>query len=173
MPPSIDIDDETFDFLKKHAEPFVDTPGSVLRRLLGLARPDQSPGAPDSGPQGSSRASSGDRGSAVSKSRGRRGKRAARGSLLPEAEYEIPILRYLADHEGRAPSREVVEGVGKMLSGKFTTTDRETLNSGDVRWKNRVAFVRLRLIEKGELNGQAPRGTWEITDKGSQRLAAR
>src|SRR5439155_10026585 len=37
MSPTIKIDDGVFDELKKHAEPFVDTPNSVLRRLLGLA----------------------------------------------------------------------------------------------------------------------------------------
>lgn len=30
----IEIDEEVFDFLKRKAEPFVDTPNSVLRRLL-------------------------------------------------------------------------------------------------------------------------------------------
>ncbi len=30
----IDVDDEVFDYLKKMAEPFVDTPNSVLRREL-------------------------------------------------------------------------------------------------------------------------------------------
>ena len=37
MSPTIRIDDDVFDELKGHAEPFVDTPNSVLRRLLGLA----------------------------------------------------------------------------------------------------------------------------------------
>ena len=34
---TIRIDNEVLDKLKEHAEPFVDTPNSVLRRLLGLA----------------------------------------------------------------------------------------------------------------------------------------
>ena len=36
MSPTIRIDDDVFDELKKHAEPFVDTPNTVLRRLLNL-----------------------------------------------------------------------------------------------------------------------------------------
>ena len=36
MSPTIRIDDDVFDALKKHAEPFVDTPNTVLRRILGL-----------------------------------------------------------------------------------------------------------------------------------------
>ena len=36
MSPEIELDQDIFDFLKTKAEPFVDTPSSVLRRLLGL-----------------------------------------------------------------------------------------------------------------------------------------
>lgn len=32
----IEVDDEVYDFLKSHAEPFKDTPNSVLRRFLPL-----------------------------------------------------------------------------------------------------------------------------------------
>ncbi len=31
---SIEVDNEVFEFLKEHAEPFVDTPNSVLRKML-------------------------------------------------------------------------------------------------------------------------------------------
>ncbi len=34
--PGIRIDDEVFNFLKQNAEPLIDTPNSVLRRLLNL-----------------------------------------------------------------------------------------------------------------------------------------
>jgi hypothetical protein len=165
MPPSIDIDDETFELLKERAEPFVDTPASVLRRLLGLDSrvPQKDDGKAEPRTRNSTSL-------ARSHGRRRRGRRAARGTLLPEAEYELPILRYLNEHDGRAPSREVVEGVGKELADKLTSADREELKSGDIRWKNRVAFVRLRLVEKGDLDGKAPRGTWQITDSGLQRV---
>lgn len=32
----IDVDDDVFAYLQKHAQPFVDTPNSTLRRLLGI-----------------------------------------------------------------------------------------------------------------------------------------
>lgn len=98
--------------------------------------------------------------------------RAAPGTLLPESEYELPILRFLQERGGRAPSREVVEAVGEALSHKLTDLDRQPLKSGDIRWENRVAFVRLRLIERGQLAKGSPRGTWEITDEGRARLRA-
>jgi hypothetical protein len=166
MSPTIDIDDETFTLLQEHAEPLIDTPTSVLRRLLGLNEeggdiPPQSEIAPtpaDAKPVGPKRGR-------------RKGTRAARGTLLPEARYEIPILRFLDQNGGRAPSREVIDAVGTALKDDLTEADCEELNSGDIRWKNRAAFVRLRLIEKGELDGNAPRGTWAITAKGSKRVA--
>ena len=151
MCPSIDTDDEVFEVLKRHAEPFVDTPNTVLRRLLGI---DQAGSRPASTPE---------------KARKKAG-RAAPGTLLPESEYEIPILRCLEERGGRAPSREVVEAVGEALGNKLTELDRQELKSGDIRWENRAAFVRLRLVERGELVKNSPRGTWEISDKGRERL---
>jgi hypothetical protein len=151
MCPSIDTDDEVFDVIKKHAEPFVDTPNTVLRRLLGID-PAKSLPVPT--------------GEKANRQRGR----AAPGTLLPESEYEIPILRYLEERGGRAPSREVVEAVGEALDGKLTELDKQPLKSGDIRWENRAAFVRLRLVERGELVKKSPRGTWEISDRGRERL---
>jgi hypothetical protein len=92
--------------------------------------------------------------------------------LLPESEYELPILLYLSEHGGRAPSREVVEAIGETLADRLTDADRQPLNSGEIRWKSRIAFARLRMVEREELNGDAPRGTWEITDKGRKRVGA-
>lgn len=166
MSPSIEIDDDIFALLQEHAEPLIDTPASVLRRLLGLdgqggeVPPQSETSIPvDARPE-------------RQKGRRRKGTRAARGSLLPEAHYEMPILRFLAENGGRAPSREVIDAVGIALKDELTEADREELNSGDIRWKNRAAFVRLRLIERGELDGNAPRGTWAITAKGSKRVAS-
>lgn len=167
MTAMIEVDDEIFELLKQNAEPLVDTPSTVLRRMLGLdtngSRPTSST-SPSSAP--------------VARGSGRRrrqipkkGTRAAHGTLLPESEYELPILRYLVQQGGRAPSREVVDAVGEALADQLTATDKEELRSGDVRWKSRVAFTRLRLVERKDLDGDAPRGTWQITDQGRERVA--
>jgi len=42
----IDIDDEVYGFIKQKAEPFVDTPNSVLRRLLLHSDGNTAPSAP-------------------------------------------------------------------------------------------------------------------------------
>lgn len=173
MPQSIDIDDEIFELLKNNAEPLVDTPSSVLRRLLGLDANGATPApAPPKGDASKRRRRRSKRTGRGRKSSTTGGQRAARGTLLPEPEYELPILRYLDQHDGRAPSREVVEAIGEELADKLTAADRETLRSGDVRWVSRAAFVRLRLVERGDMDPQAPRGTWQITDQGRERLRA-
>ena len=164
--PAIKIDEEVFALLKSNAEPFVDTPNAVLRRLLGLAETngDMTNGflvAEEPAQQRTRR-----------RKRTRRAgtKRAAPGTILPDEEYEVPILKILDAHGGRAPTREVLDELGEMLADRFMPTDQEKLASGDIRWRNRGQFVRLRLIERGDMVKGSPRGLWEITDQGRDRL---
>ena len=143
--PSIDVDAEVYDELKLRAVPFEDTPNSVLRRELGL-----------------------DDGWASKTARGgpTRATRAAVGSILPEGEYEQPILRALVDAGGSAPAKAVTDRVGELLAPRLTAADRELNRSGEVRWRNRVAFSRLRLVERGLLCRGSRRGVWEISPEG-------
>ena len=96
--------------------------------------------------------------------------RVPKGSILQEEAYEIPILRALHELGGRAASREVIDRAGELLDGKLTPVDRELLDSGDVRWRNRAQFVRLSLIKKGDMKAESPRGVWELSAQGSVRL---
>ena len=167
----IEVDQEVFEALKACAEPFLDTPNSVLRRELGL-----DPGATDlRAPEV--------RPASLDVVRGRRGKRARNkprthgtrapaGSLLPESEYIDPILRVIADKGGRAPAREVIEGVGAIVGDRLTRLDKEKMASGAIRWHNRTQFTRLRMIDQGLLKHGSPRGLWEISDEGLRRLAS-
>lgn len=185
MAPTIRVDEDVYDALKRRAEPFVDTPNSVLRRLLGLAdqvgilgephfeRTDPRP--PELAPSAirpRSRSAS-----AKSRARKRRRKvrakrrRVPRGLLVPDSEYEVPILEILEERGGRAPTREVVNTLEKRLGARLTEMDRQTTVSGETRWRSRAQFVRLRLVEAGEMLSDSPRGVWEISDKGRRRLS--
>ena len=169
MSPSIDVDEDVYEYLKSQAEPFVDTPNTVLRRLLNI-KDSPTSGAERSETNGTApRREPGSR----AKNRGRTRKssgrtRAASGTLLPEQQYELPLLRALVDAGGEAPYREVLESVGRALSDDFMPADHETLASGGVRWHSRLQFVRLRLVERGEMDREAPRGIWRITGAGRQ-----
>jgi hypothetical protein len=168
--PQIEIDDDVFDYLKSKAEPFIDTPNSVLRRVLGIdstgSRSAPAATAPTYRPKATSKGGKAKPAKAVLKR-----PRAASGTLLPEDQYERPLLKALADAGGQAPYRDVVEAVGRELKDTLMPADFETLNSGAVRWQSRLQFVRLRLIERGYLDKDAPRGVWGITDEGRAFLA--
>jgi len=162
MSPSVRVDDEVYAFLQRNAQPFVDTPNSVLRRLLKLGDEEQRAtneraalpvGPRASGKRGRSRA-------------GRRSQRARPGSILPHDAYVRPILEAILEAGGSAPTRQVIESVGQKLQADLTQTDREPLPSGTIRWENRVQFVRLRMVEEGLLAGDSPRGVWTITPAG-------
>lgn len=178
MSPTIRIDDEVFNELKKHAEPFVDTPNSVLRRLLGLV--EAGAALPGDIEVGSEELNSGGRGGEAKRARQRRRRtktarapRAATGTILPESEYEVPILAIISEHGGRAAAREVLDELKTRLDGLLTEVDRQEHSSGNVRWRNRAQFVRLRLIEQGDMVKNSPRGMWEITEQGRGRIGAK
>jgi len=170
MSPSIEIDQAVWDLLKREAEPFVDTPNSVLRRLLGVAsRPRPAGGSEtvkDGGSTPLARQRSHARPSATGKRQRRRGPRAPVGSLLPESEYEGPILTVLGERGGSAPARDVVERVGALIEDRLTPLDRETQANGLKRWESRVQFTRLRMRKAGLVQAGSPRGVWELSDQG-------
>lgn len=167
MSPQIDVDPDIFEHLQKQAIPLVDTPSTVLRRELGLGNPNQAPRATI--PPNTAKPDRSGRKAAKKQEKPRR-PRAAAGSLLPEYEYEIPLLRALDDLGGRAPYREVADAVLKVLKDKLLEPDFELLNSGVIRWENRLQFVRLKLIDRDLMERDTPRGIWAITDAGRSAL---
>jgi hypothetical protein len=173
MPHTIRIDNEVLDKLKEQAEPFVDTPNTVLRRILGLAPPTESAEIED-GPAAvqPSRHRRATKSTTATRARLRQSRRprAKPGTILSDAEYEIPILEILRDNGGRAPTREVIDALGERLNGRLTDADQDRLSSGEIRWRNRAQFVRLNLIERGDMAQGSPRGVWEISEQGLKRV---
>ena len=168
MSPSIRVDDEVYGLLQQNAEAFVDTPNTVLRRLLNLGERDA---AAESDPK--PRPAAQQKAASRSVRRGKRGSpgRARSGTILPHEAYVGPILDVLAEAGGQAPAREVTAEVGRRLSEKLTPIDLQPLPSGSIRWENRVQFVRLRLADEGLLARDTPRGVWRLTPAGHDRAA--
>ncbi|MDP9224526.1 MAG: hypothetical protein M3P18_11865 [Actinomycetota bacterium] len=164
----IEVDEEVFEFLKARAEPFLDTPNTVMRRVLGLEEDRLDDPAKPPAPIEVARGRRARRGKGKSKSAGTR---APAGSLLPESEYVEPILQVIAANGGRAPAREVIEAVGAIISDRLTPLDKEKMRSGGVRWHNRVQFTRLRMLDQGLLKRGSPRGLWEISDEGARFIS--
>jgi hypothetical protein len=162
LPP---IDDDVYAALQEHAVPLEDDINSVLRRLLARATPGGSSEPSEDYRERSPRVRSMGKSSPKKKRT-----RVPKGSILPESEYELPILRALEQMGGRGPTSEVIALLGEELNPKLTAVDRGKLTDGSVRWKNRAQFVRLTLVEQGDMVSGSPRGTWEISERGRKRV---
>ena len=186
MTPSIEIDDDVFALLKEHAEPFVDTPNDVLRRLLVDApnvrpRNNQSPKPGIAIPSGRRKrdsaaniaAARATKASDGTRKRGPKRKRARSADLLSEEAYELPILRVLDEGGGRLPTSEAVAAVGEIVADQLKPMDHDVQDNGRERWEMRVQFTRLRLVERKLLKTDSPRGIWEISDAGREHLQRR
>jgi len=145
---TIRISDRTYRLLLTRAESFEDTPDDVILRLL-----EGSHERPASEPRDASRG------------------RAAPGSILPEQAYWRPILTIIEEAGGSMPATDVIEAVWERLRDQFTPRDLERQRLGEMRWRNRVRFARLRMKERGLLSDSSPRGVWEITEAGRGYLA--
>jgi hypothetical protein len=145
----IDLTDKTYERLLRLVTSFEDEPEDVILRLLGEAESTGSnhPSAPQ-----------------------KRSGRAAPGSVLPVEDYWVPILQVLEEAGGEAPSNDVVDALEERMSDVFTDLDRERLQSGEIRWRNRARFARLRMKERGLLSDTSRRGVWRITPAGREHL---
>ncbi len=174
----IGIDSDVLAGLKQRAEPFVDDPNTVLRRLLQLDGTSEPNGSKVSyaqlvEPEGHVAARS--RSQATGKGRRKavatnKAPRAPKGSLTPEDAFEQPILRALEEAGGQLSVREVVNRVGEQLNDVLNTEDRFEDNRGIARWEKRTHFVRLKMVDRGLLSPDAPRGTWQLTDLGREQV---
>lgn len=183
MSPTVRIDDEVYEKLKANAEPFVDTPNTVLRRLLGLDPVEDPAGEwsessitarslgdsiPDVRSASSSRPSSNGRQAkkAPAKRKAAKRTRVPSGALLPEDRYVLPLLSALVEFGGSAPYKQVVDRVGELLKANLTELDLEPVNSGSIRWQSRLQFVRLRMVQEGLMIRESGRGVWAVSEEG-------
>ncbi|HZK15075.1 MAG TPA: winged helix-turn-helix domain-containing protein [Solirubrobacterales bacterium] len=137
--------------LLRRSVSFDDTPEDVIARLLDAVEDpaDQVPGEALPAPTGTP---------------------APPGSILPVGDYWIPILRTLVDAGGSAPANDVIDALEERMTAAFNSRDLEVLKNGEIRWRNRARFARLRMKERGLLSNESPRGVWEISDIGRAYL---
>jgi hypothetical protein len=155
--PTIRIEDDVLEGLKKLAEPFVDTPSSVIRRLLeekGLLAKEA-----EAGPR-----------AAVL----RKLPSTSALELTPQSVYEQFLLVTLDDEfKGRGDKRSVTQAVLERMSkrGMINTADLELVSTGETKAENTISWGRNALKDRGHLTQNSPRGIWELTPDG--RAAAR
>ncbi len=145
--PTVRIDSEVFEALKKLAEPLVDTPNSVLRRLLedkGLLKKETP----------ASRAAP---------------KLDSDLEPTPQAVFEELLLKVLDEQfKGRGNKRSVTLAIVERMQKQklLRAADLELVATGETRAENAIAWGRNALKERGYLNRNSPRGIWELTAQG-------
>ena len=138
MTPNIRIDEDVWNYLKKKAEPFEDTPNSVLRRLLRLEE------------------------------KSRKARRIPTGTRTPQDAFRIPILKSLVELGGKATVAQVLSRVETRMGNTLKPVDTLKISSGMIRWKNSAMWERKAMVDEGLLSRHSPRGVWEITAKGRE-----
>jgi len=90
--------------------------------------------------------------------------------VLDCAAYELPILRALREQGGAARRGEVRAAVLSEVAGLLGEFDRQRLPSGEPRWEARFDKARSKLLAAGCLRADSPRGVWELSEAGIERL---
>ena len=157
--PTIRLDADVYEALKRLAEPFTDTPSSVIRRLLeAQGHLERKPPTP---------------------SRPAPPRPAANPDLepTPQAVYEELLLKVLAGppFNGRGDKRSVTLAIiEKMQKQKLLRpADLELVATGETRAENAIAWGRNALKDRGLLARNSPRGVWELAPEGRAAAISR
>jgi len=143
---AIRVDDDVYRRLQSQAQPFEDTPNSVLRRLLSLGADVAGNSDIEATPT--------------------RKKRAA--DRTPREAFRRPILEAVEELGGKDRVAAVLKRVEQKMKHKLTPVDYSKTKSGLPRWSVYARWMRLGLVHQGLLRGE--RGYWEITEKGRAYL---
>jgi Mrr N-terminal domain len=147
--PTVRLDPDVFEGLQKLAQPFVDSPSMVIRRLLeeqGILKKMPATAAP----------------------------RPSAQTLTPQSAYESYLLLVLAkEFDGRGHKRDVTHAIVKrmMKDGHIGAADQELVSTGETKAENTITWARNALKQRGFINRASRRGIWELTPEG--RNAAR
>ena len=82
---------------------------------------------------------------------------------LPESAYETPIVEALVSLGGKGRVADVLEIVYGKIKHLLTDYDYAKLKGGEIRWRNTAMWERKKLISRGVLRNDSPRGYWELS----------
>jgi len=85
-----------------------------------------------------------------------------------EEAFFHPILSVLRELGGSAKVDPILRKVERRVGHTFTQDDRAPIKSGEPRWRNTAKRARKRLVERGLLKANSPRGWWELSERGRQ-----
>ena len=163
--PTIELSETTFDRLKELAEPLVDTPETVISRLVdGYLSAERGNGAkPKDGKRGRKRW----------KRAHRDRKRARKGERTPTEGFYAPLLQVLKEAGGQLTANEAIDLVGELTEDHLNEVDRARLPSGEIRWRNTVRWAKQRLGKQGKLDSKSPYGFLAACTLKQQQIGTR
>lgn len=153
MARTVRIDEDVYLGLKELADPFEDTPNSVIRKLLqkeGLLKYEDKKNKEPKFNSGL----------------------VHNAGLVPQPVYEEWLLYILLNEfNGSGGKHEVTKAVIASMEGNnvLGERDRETVSTGETRAENTIAWGRNRLKEMDLIRRGSRRGIWELTEKGIKR----
>ncbi len=148
--PTIRVDPEVFEGLQKLAKPFVDSPSSVIRRLL------EDQGVLAKRPEAAAQSAATEPLPAA--------------GLTPQPVFEAYLLWVLQRQPGgHAHKRDATHEVVKrmMHDGHIGAADQELVSTGETKAENTISWARNALKDRGYLSRAARRGIWELTSEGA------
>lgn len=153
MMPTVRIEDDVMQGLKSLAEPFTDTPNSVIRRLLEdkgvLQKAASQPGPAIERPAGDERTAS-----------------------TSQKICEPFLLHVLqTKFNGHGGKHEVTKAVIEIMKsrGFVGPADYDRVSSGEAKIENTIAWARNALKERGLISRTSNKGVWELTAQGKER----
>ena len=156
--PTIRLEEDVFEALKKLAEPFVDTPSTVVRRLLeekGVLAKRQASARP------------------MARAAPRAGEVGGQ-ALTSQAIYETFLLYVLKrQFAGKGHKRDVTHAIVQLMQnrGLLGSADLELVSTGETKAENTISWARNALKERGLIARSSPRGIWELTPPGHATAA--
>ena len=91
---------------------------------------------------------------------------------LPRDVYERPIVDVLTEMGGSGRARDVLDRVGELMMSRLPAADLVSLrSSGEPRWRKMAQWAKYEMVLKGVLRSDSPRGTWELSEYGSEKAS--
>lgn len=99
-------------------------------------------------------------------------KRLKRGLRTSEDFFQLPILEVLTELGGKAPMKDVLERVYGKIKHQLNEYDHQPIKSNpdQPRWMNTAQWCRNSMVKEGLLSSESPKGIWEISEAGKQKL---
>lgn len=150
--PVIRISDSTWERLKRHAQPFEDSPEDIVRKALDALDKHLGRSVPV----------------VEKRSSGGRPRKDMAGAKLPQREFRQPLLRVLHELGDSAEVSQIRERLLPKIRDRLSDADFGLVSTGEERWWNATCWERSYMVRDGLLRSDSPRGRWELTDKGRQ-----